>query len=299
MSKHIVITSGFPAAGKSTLVNKYIKDGYYNLNRDDSGKSISELHAQVEGVMQLNEKVILDNTYITAQHRAEVIAIAKKIGAKITVLRLNTTIEESQFNACWRTELGGRHVPATALFAAKKSFEKISPTEGFDEIIDVPFKRVMPAEYTNKALILDYDNTIRTTKSGAKYPSDPADVVAIPGVSAKLKEFKDAGYLLLGASNQSFVGKGELPEATCIECFERTNQLLDADIDYLFCPDAAFPIKSYDRKPLPGMGVKHVVKYKLDPSKCIYVGDATTDKTFAFRCGFKFVHADDLLSLRP
>jgi histidinol phosphatase-like enzyme len=67
--------------------------------------------------------------------------------------------------------------------------------------------------------------------------------------------------------------------------------LLGFDIDYLFCPHNSFPISCYCRKPMPGLGVALVEKYKLDPSQCIMVGDRTTDKTFASRSGFQFQHA--------
>jgi len=40
------------------------------------------------------------------------------------------------------------------------------------------------------------------------------------------------------------------------------------------------------------MGAYWIEKYKLDPSQCIMVGDATSDKTFAERCGFKYLHPD-------
>jgi len=40
------------------------------------------------------------------------------------------------------------------------------------------------------------------------------------------------------------------------------------------------------------MGVLFIEKYKLDPQQCVMVGDWTSDKSFAERCGFQFVDAD-------
>jgi HAD superfamily hydrolase (TIGR01662 family) len=56
-----------------------------------------------------------------------------------------------------------------------------------------------------------------------------------------------------------------------------------------FCPHKVPPISCYCRKPGPGMGVELIVKYKLDPRQCYYVGDLGTDASFAGRCGFQFV----------
>lgn len=47
---------------------------------------------------------------------------------------------------------------------------------------------------------------------------------------------------------------------------------------------------------MPGLGVELIEDYKLDPKQCIMVGDFNSDKTFAKRCGFKFVHSTQFFS---
>jgi histidinol phosphatase-like enzyme len=108
------------------------------------------------------------------------------------------------------------------------------------------------------------------------------------------EDFKKSkeGYMLLGASNQSAIAKG-LPEAKAIACFTRTNELLDQDIDVQFCSHSVPPVVCYCRKPSSAMGVTHIWRHKLMPSECIVIGDKTEDKTFATRCGFQFVQADE------
>lgn len=290
--KEIIITVGPPAAGKSTLVKKYIDRGYVNFNRDDNDTSVSQLHQRVKSMVSALPKIILDNTYLTLAHRKEIVDIAKSSGHAVKVLWLQTTIEQCQFNACYRIAMGGREVPASALFAAKKMFVEPKLSEGFASIEKIPFTRSLPSEYKNKALILDYDGTVRVHRDGGKFPTLIEHIQIIPGIVQKLQEYKSKGYLLLGASNQSSVGKGDISAEQMDELFKHTNKLLGFDIDVLYCPDASFPIKSYDRKPLPGMGVKHIVKYKLNPAETIMVGDSTSDKTFASRSGFQFIHID-------
>ena len=41
------------------------------------------------------------------------------------------------------------------------------------------------------------------------------------------------------------------------------------------------------------MGVYLIMKYGLDPTKCIFVGDQTTDKTFAKRLGMEYFDEAD------
>jgi hypothetical protein len=49
---------------------------------------------------------------------------------------------------------------------------------------------------------------------------------------------------------------------------------------------------------MPGFGVEFVENYKLNPDLTIVVGDQTSDKTFARRCGFRFIQADEFFK-RP
>ncbi|MFX1286823.1 MAG: HAD hydrolase-like protein [Promethearchaeota archaeon] len=44
------------------------------------------------------------------------------------------------------------------------------------------------------------------------------------------------------------------------------------------------------------MGVQFIEKYHLDPSQCIMVGDMKTDQTFAERCGFQFINAQQFFA---
>jgi HAD superfamily hydrolase (TIGR01662 family) len=291
MTKEIHFTIGLPGSGKTEFVKKFIASGCINLNRDDIGGTIESLHKLADQTLLQHDKIILDNTYLTAESRKPLLELAKKHGAELYGYYMRTDFDDCQFNVCMRAELGGRIVPAAALYAMRKQLEEPKMSEGF-YAGSYPFKRTLPADYVNKAVILDYDGTVRTCPPSMKYPTEVSHIALIPGIQHKIQKYVDKGYLILGASNQSGVGKGVVSKEKMDELFLHTNKLLGHDIDVLYCPDSSFPIKSYDRKPLPGMGVKHIVKYKLDPKSCIMVGDMTTDQTFARRCGFKFIHAD-------
>jgi HAD superfamily hydrolase (TIGR01662 family) len=89
-------------------------------------------------------------------------------------------------------------------------------------------------------------------------------------------------------SKSSLTGLKRLEEQA-IECFEKTNNLLGLNLDYKFCPHRSYPQICYCRKPMPGMAVEFIEKYKLDPSQCVMVGDSKTDKTFANRSGFQYI----------
>jgi HAD superfamily hydrolase (TIGR01662 family) len=308
---HIVLITGFPASGKSSQVKALVDQGYMNLNRDEIGGSIDNLHSYADGYMSHGMKLVLDNTYGTKESRASIIKIAKSHGYKIECWVMSTSIEDAQVNAITRQiqrygklfmpeDFKGikdpNMFPPAALFTYKKSYEKPTLSEGFDSIVDIKFKR-NPSVYKNKALILDYDGTLRETISGEKFPTKPSDVRILPGRIEKLKEYQAKGYNLLGISNQSGVSKGKLSQQDAIDCFNKTNELLGLFIEVHFCPHSVPPIVCYCRKPMPGLGIMLVEKYKLNPADTIYVGDMTTDKTFAARCGFKFINQDEFFKM--
>jgi histidinol phosphatase-like enzyme len=89
-----------------------------------------------------------------------------------------------------------------------------------------------------------------------------------------------------------------LSHETAVACFERTNELLGLKIDYHFCPHQSNPPVCYCRKPQSGNAVLLIEKYKLNPAECIFVGDQTSDKTFAARAGFKYFHVDQFFGVK-
>lgn len=304
MSK-VTMVVGYPASGKSTVTKDLIKKGAVSLNRDTEGGTIVSLLPKLEALIKDGKDVILDNTFPTIEVRKPFIELAKKYNADISCTLMGTSIEDAQFNVVQRA-IGligkfptpeaikaAKHTnifPPTVLFKYKKEFQKPTVEEGFSKVEVQKFVRLENPEFTNKALIVDYDGTLRECIGGnEKFPVLKEQIEVKPGRTKVLQAYKDKGYILLGISNQSGVAKGELSEQTAIELFEHTNQQLGIDIEYRFCPHQSAPISCYCRKPMPGIGVEFIMKHKLNRKECIFVGDMTTDKTFAQRAGFQYV----------
>ena len=304
----IVLVLGYPASGKTTVTKDYVDRGYLRLNRDVmTGKVDDLLHPLETYIMGGQGKIVLDNLFATRVSRKPFIDVGRKHGLPVNCVVLGTSIEDSQYNACVRMiEKKGKVLspeeikaakdpnlfPPAVLFAYRKDFEKPDKSEGFTEIRNVPFVR-RPTGYNNKALWLDYDGCLRRSRSGQKWPTHPDDVETLVGRSEVLKEFVKAGFLLLGASNQSAIAKGELTAAVAEECFRRTNEMLGVDIEIGYCPHRVPPITCYCRKPMPGMGVHWLERHKLDTKRVVMVGDMTTDRTFAARCGVQFCDCEE------
>lgn len=312
MTKEIVIVMGYNAAGKTTITERYEKDGYARFNRDTLGGKLAGVAAAAAGALESGtEKVVLDNTYATVEQRAEVVKVGKRLKIPVKCVHLTTSLEDAQLNACLRMmhrigkivdteelkEIDDPNLfPPAAIFNYKKRFEKPAMTEGFSEIEVVKFERWYPPNWTKKALFVDYDQTLRDSTGDYPYPIHPREVKVLPGRKEKLREYEQEGYYIFGVSNQSGIAKGILTKMEADACFRKTNELLDQDISYRYCPHNIPPVRCYCRKPHPGMGAYYIHTYKLDPRQCIMVGDQTTDKTFAKRCGFKYFDQGDFFS---
>lgn len=314
---NVYMAIGMAGSGKSFHFKKAFKknDDFVVLSRDKLGGRTLGLVPLMEAAIKSGiETVILDCTFLTQEKREPFITAAKNLGASIHAWFFKTTPEHAQFNLCWRmcqrygkvlrtkedyaeAKNDPNMFPPMVHFQHKKQLEPPTSLEGFTSIeVFKSSEWDLPEEFVNKAIILDYDGTVRETKSGNKYPVQPDDIQVYP-VGDRLRALKGKGYLLLGASNQSGVAKNNPPMEMAHTLFKKTNELLGVDIDYDFDYSAAGPVSSWHRKPMPGMGVDFIWKYKLDPSKTIYVGDMTTDRTFAKRSRFNFEWAKDFFDL--
>ena len=314
MDKRIIIIMGYPASGKTVLARKYEKQGHYRINRDELGGSLNDLVQHVDRQYSENGTVqfVMDNTYPTIESRQSIIKWARNNDFEIHCKYVNIDVGDALYNASKRLidtygkllnpeeikktkEIGV--YPPVVIYKYRKTLQPPKTQEGFHSVEKIKFTRAIDkSKYVNKAIILDYDGTLRRTKSGERYPSTPEDIEILPNRAETLKKYREKGYLLLGVSNQSFVAKGDFTLEELIDCFDNTHALLGIDFEYKFCPHPAFPQICYCRKPMPGMGVEYIEKYKLDASQCIMVGDMKVDNTFANRCGFPFVHADEFFN---
>ena len=103
------------------------------------------------------------------------------------------------------------------------------------------------------ALFLDRDGVLI---KDCHYLDDPNLVELIPGVPDALFKARKAGYLLIGVSNQSGLGRGVFGPAQFAAVMERLDEMLaqeGIELDaFFYCPHA--PDDHCEcRKPLPGM----------------------------------------------
>ena len=312
----VLLVMGLPGAGKSTVADTFMAQGYQRLNRDNAGGSLSGLLPELEALITSGvSRIVLDNTYVSRKSRAGVIGVAAKYGLPVRCLCLSTSLEDAQVNAVRRIvsrygkllapeemrTIAKRDVAAfgpAVPFRYQRELEQPDPSEGFSQIEVMPFDRRTDASLVHRALLLWCDGVLRRSRSGRRTPASADDVEVFAGRGDVLRHYQESGWRLLGLSWQPEIADETMSVEDVRAGFARMQELLGVSIEVEYCPHPAGPPICWCRKPLPGLGVVFIERHRLNPSQCIYVGAGAQDPGFARRLGFEYRSADDFFRPR-
>lgn len=174
----------------------------------------------------------------------------------------------------------------------------------------------MPGQ-RRRAVIFDRDGVLNVDHG---YLFEVEKLEWVPGARRAIRRCNDAGVLALVATNQSGIGRGYYDEAAmhALHAQMATDLAtegahLDAIYYCPFHPEAVSEALRHpdhpDRKPNPGMVLRALADWSLDPADVLLIGDKTSDMQAARRAGVAghlftggdldaFV-ADKLATLRP
>lgn len=134
------------------------------------------------------------------------------------------------------------------------------------------------------AVFFDRDNTLTVDRG---YTHRLEDFQWISGAPKAVKMLNDMGVLVFLVTNQAGVARGYFK----CEDVERFNKHLEKELvkygahldDVKYCPHhidgvvEAYRKKCSCRKPEPGMILRLIDKWGLDPGRCMLIGDSVTD----------------------
>jgi D-glycero-D-manno-heptose 1,7-bisphosphate phosphatase len=126
-------------------------------------------------------------------------------------------------------------------------------------------------------------------------PLEPAEVRLLPGAADGARRLRDAGYVLIGVTNQPGAAKGFVTTHELALVHERVLALLEeqgVSFDgFEICPHhpdgvvAALSGECDCRKPAPGMLLKAASEHDLDLGASWMIGDTDTDVAAGLAAG--------------
>lgn len=146
-------------------------------------------------------------------------------------------------------------------------------------------------------MIFDRDGVLNLDHG---YVGEIARLEWVAGARRAVRRLNDAGLVVIVATNQSGVARGMFDLAAVEALHEKMRADLAAegariDAFYVcpFLPDA--PVAAFahpdhpDRKPNPGLIVKALAEFDLDPARTLMIGDGERDLEAARRAGIQGV----------
>ena len=140
-----------------------------------------------------------------------------------------------------------------------------------------------------RVLFLDRDGVLLVEKN---YLSDPAAVQLVPGAVEALKRARAAGFVLIGISNQSGIGRGLFTMEDFTAVMTRFDEMLHAAgcplEAFFYCPHAPSEQCSC-RKPSPGLLHEAAREVAWDPAGSWVIGDKVSDVELARAAGLRSI----------
>ncbi len=151
-----------------------------------------------------------------------------------------------------------------------------------------------PARTLRNCLFLDRDGVVNecVVRDGKPYPPASADDLRyVPGIHDLCRRAKEAGWLVIIATNQPDVGRGTTPLAVVEEIHSQMARDLAAD-EIKVCYDPGRGEKSLFRKPAPGMLLEAARQHGIDLSASYLIGDRWRDVACGVSAGCKTIFID-------
>ena len=142
MAPECVVFTGLPASGKTTFYRQRFAASHVHISKDlwPSGAAKASRQArELREALAAGRAVVVDNTSPSAADRAEIIGIARQLGARVIGYYFTATTREAIGRN--RGRAAPARVPDVAIFTKAKRLVPPAAAEGFDELYTVAIEK--------------------------------------------------------------------------------------------------------------------------------------------------------------
>ncbi|XP_044759088.1 uncharacterized protein F21D5.5 [Coccinella septempunctata] len=151
-SHDIILMVGSQGSGKSHFCKtELMPKNYVHINRDTL-KSWEKCVLMLEQCISKGKNAVVDNTHPDKASRKKYIDIAKKHNVQCRCFVMSTTFEHCRHNNKFRglTDRSHEVIGDMLLYSYRKKFEAPDLSEGFSEILNIPFKPHFESENSER-----------------------------------------------------------------------------------------------------------------------------------------------------
>ncbi len=279
----VLLVMGIPGAGKSRIAEEHVARGYLRLNRDERGGTLRELSETLDETLASGaHRVVLDNTYLTRASRSHVLDAARRHGARVRCLWLDTPLAQAQVNLVERL---------------------------LDRFATLPEPDELRRLARQEAGVLSPTSQMRTLRE-LEPPSEEegfASVEVVPFERAARKRQANAGVLVAAAALESpdweqAVGAADRPAPHLVFDWNPEGDAMRLDravaalaavvsgpVEGALCPHPGGAPTCWCRPPLPGLVLAFARAHDVDPARSTLVGASPAHRTLANALGARLV----------
>ncbi len=141
MAAECVLFVGLPASGKTTFYTRQFAATHRHISKDlwpPSTSKASRQARELRAALTAGISVVVDNTSPAVADRAEIISIARELGARVIGYHFTASTREAVGRN--RRREGAARVPDVAIFTKAKRMVTPTRDEGFHELYRVAIR---------------------------------------------------------------------------------------------------------------------------------------------------------------
>lgn len=138
----LIVFSGIPASGKTTISERLAKENNYIRISMDEGNYVKhdDMIDDIVGHLKDGRSVVADSLYDSAQHRVNLLDRVQSIECECICIVMNTPLEE----CIRRNNTRKNPLPSGLIQCISEHYETPSLDEGWNNIVNIDMKQMLP-----------------------------------------------------------------------------------------------------------------------------------------------------------